>query len=217
MASERSPTPSLPQRLRSRTAWRRRAGTAALASLSDTLISVRRHRPVDRDVGIVPAQAALRRLVVEAVDLVGDDRVRLQRAEGVGEADRDEAAARRRPAVSVAPHHRPIGRAAAAQVDGDVVHRPGEHPHELGLRGRAASWKCRPRIVPRCVDSDWLSCRSRGSRDPGTVERATACRSRRNSRGCRRSAAASPGARRGSTGARHGPLPPGHGAIGALI
>ena len=140
----------------------------ARRSLSESVTAVRRHAPVDAEVGIVPQHAAVAGGVVGVVDLVDDLRVGRQRDEAVQEAARHEdlRAVLGRDLLGDPP---PVGRRAAARVDGDVEDRAPHHPHQLGLReGR--------RLVVQAAQRALLRRQALVVLDEGEVEPASAIR-----------------------------------------
>jgi len=92
-------------------------------------------RPVDAERRIVPGDAPVVLGRVELVDLVLHFRVRLERAEAVGATLRHEQL---QLVLRAQDETEPlaVGRRALADIEHDVEHGAGRHPHELRLRLR---------------------------------------------------------------------------------
>ena len=147
-----------------------------------------RDAPVDADVGVVPAHAAVAAGVVDVVDLVEDQRVVGQRDEAVQEAARHQDL---RAVLGRESPRRPSARRSAS--------RGGRRPRRRGSRRAppAPAWPGR-RAAPGSAGRAACRPRPRGSRCPGRSRsraRLRPCarrsRSRRNSRARRRTGAAS--------------------------
>src|SRR6185437_3412910 len=104
-------------------------------------VLVRQHRfgeidaPGDAERGIVEGQAPVVRRRIDVGDLVEHFAIRLQGAEAMREADRDQQL----PPIGCRKLDRGMaseGRRAAAQIDGDIEHPAARHPHQLVLPER---------------------------------------------------------------------------------
>ena len=90
------------------------------------------HTPVDRNIRVVPANAAVGLRRIEIIRLVEEFHVVRKRDEAVSEAARDQKLL----FVFLRQLHRdplPVGRALGAQIHRHVQHRAAGHAHQLGL------------------------------------------------------------------------------------